>query len=400
MSTKHPTLLIAWELGGGQGHLVPLVPIIHRLKALGFQVYAAVRDLASVERILGSSDVSYLQAPVKTGRSHDRIDPLRSFAHILHNSGYSDPGELKAMVHAWRNLFDFVRPDLVLCDHAPTALLAARACQVKRAVIGSGFCCPPDECPLPDFRPWLPDASAGLRDDEDRILTGANRVLNGQGAEPLRRLSQLYSEADAAFLTTFAELDHYPNRNRPDYFGIWPGPEGAFPEWPNAVGKRIFAYLHPFPDLPNLLGYFNQLRCPTLAYVPRMDPTLKVQFESPTLRFAPERLDLAAVGSTCDLAVINPGHATTASLLLAGRPQLHIPIHLEQHLNARNVERLGAGLSVRIDRPDEISGKLTTLLDSDQYADAAHRFADRYADFEPQESIDRIVDRINRLWSG
>ena len=397
MATNQRTLLITWELGGGQGHLLHFVPIVQRLKALGYRVYAAVRELAQVDGILGKLGVSYLQAPIKARRSHDRIDPLRTFAHILHNSGYSDPSELKAMVEAWRHLFDFVRPDVVLCDHAPTALLAARTCQARRAVIGSGFCCVPDEYPLSDFRPRLPDASERLKQDEERILANVNRVLDGQGAAPLERISQLYREVDATFLTTFPELDHYPAHTNPDYYGVWPGPDGLLPQWPDMAGKRVFAYLHPFRGLPNLLGYFNQLRCPTIAYVSRVNPRLKDQFESPTLQFASGRMDLTAVGSTCDLAVINAGHGTTASMLLAGKPQLDIPIHLEQTLNGKAVERLGAGLSAWIDRPTEITAKLTTLLDSDQYAEGARRFAARYTDFDPQEAICRIVERIDQL---
>lgn len=66
-------------------------------------------------------------------------------------------------------------------------------------------------------------------------------------------------------------------------------------------------------------------------------------------------------------------------------------------LTGRAIERLGAGLSAQIDRPDEITGKLISVVSSEQYAEAARRFANRYADFDPQDSIARIVTRIEGL---
>jgi hypothetical protein len=389
------TILITWELGGGLGHVVPLLPIVRELRGHGHRVFAALRDLSHVESLLGDLGVSYLQAPVKTARSGDRIDLLRTFAHILHNSGHSDPGELRAMVLAWQNLFEFVRPDLILFDHSPTALLAARPRKVKRAVFGTGFCCPPDAYPFPDFRPWLPDASEQLRADEDRVLTNVNAVLLSQGAEPLEQVSQLYRDVDETFLTTFAELDHYPGRTGGAYYGMWPSLGGVAPTWPQAPGKRIFAYLRPFRALPRLLEAVTQLRFPTLIYLDPAAPRLQSRFQSPTLRFESARLDLSAVAATCDFAILNGGHGTTALMLLAGKPLLEIPIHLEQALNGRAVERLGAGLSAQIDRPEQITAKLTTLSGSEQYGLAAARFAGRHADYDPEASIERIVERID-----
>src|SRR5262245_34668387 len=116
-------ILVAWELGGGLGHLTPLVPIVERLRDHGHRLFAAVRDLSGIDTVFAGLDVTYLQAPVKVSKSPDRIEPPRTFAHILHNSGFARPAELRAMAEAWRSLYRLVEPDLIVFDHAPTALL-------------------------------------------------------------------------------------------------------------------------------------------------------------------------------------------------------------------------------------------------------------------------------------
>lgn len=391
-------ILITWELGGGLGHLAPLVPLARELATRGHAVSLATRELAHVDALFGGLDVRHFQAPIKTTRSADRMDPPRTFAHILHNSGFSDPGELAAMAGAWRNLYELLKPDVILFDHSPLAMLASRAVLARRAVIGTGFCCPPDVYPLPDFRPWLPEASESLRRDEDHVLGNMNGLLASWRLAPLERLSQLYREVEATFLTTFVELDNYASeRTGAEYFGVWSTPGGRAPRWPNAPGKRIFAYLKPFPAVAGLLEALQRERQPAIVFLDPLDPKLRARFESPGLRFETEPLDLSGVGASCDVAILNGGHGSTASMLLAGKPLLEIPLYLEQALNAGAVVRLGAGLSADLGKPEEIASKLAELLQCEQYGIAARQFAARYMDFKPQESIENIVGRMEKI---
>jgi hypothetical protein len=316
-------------------------------------------------------DVGVLQAPVKTSKARTRIKRPRSFAHVLHNCGFADRDELAGMCQAWRHLYEYVDPDLILLDHSPTALLAARTCRAKRAVIGTGFCCPPDRYPLPDLRPWLPEAADSLRRDEDRVLTIVNGMLESWRAEPLARLSQLYGDVEATLLATFPELDHYPDRGEAEYHGTWTTPGGEAPHWPEADGKRVFVYVRPFRGLRALLEVLRELEKPTLAYVDGVDADLGGRYESPRLWFTESRLDLDAVTSTCDLAVLNGGHGTTAATLLAGNPLLEIPLHRE--------------------KPDQVAGKLVQVLHGRQYAEAARRFAQERSPCDRTTRIGRLV---------
>jgi hypothetical protein len=97
------TILLPWELGGGLGHFVNLLPLARELSQRGNRVFAAIKDLSLAEGVFAGLDLRYLQAPVKTGRNTRTIEPPRSFAHILHNNGFGDLGELHAMAMARRN---------------------------------------------------------------------------------------------------------------------------------------------------------------------------------------------------------------------------------------------------------------------------------------------------------
>src|SRR5439155_2047371 len=73
-----------------------------------------------------------------------RFPKAQAYGQFLANLGFGDDDELFGLACAWRNLIRSVGPDLMFGDHSPTALVAARAFpEMRRIVLGSGFCVPP-----------------------------------------------------------------------------------------------------------------------------------------------------------------------------------------------------------------------------------------------------------------
>jgi len=182
----------------------------------------------------------------------------------------------------------------------------------------------------------------------------------------------------------------------------WKAPNAAPPHSAFCIHHsafRIFCYLKPFKALPDLLSLLNESRCPTLAYVDGLSDEVRRRHESPTLRLARGRQDLAAAARQCDLAVLNAGQGSTAAMLLAGVPLLLVPLVLEQSLTARAVERLGAGLRANPNDPADVAAKLAAMLGEQFHprAAAARAFADRYASLDPNEQIERMADRVEEL---
>lgn len=392
------SIVVAWELGSGMGHIIPLLPLIRQLRQEGHRVSVITRDLSRVSEVFRGLDVTCFQAPLKNTSPAQRIEPPRSFAHILHNCGYADIDELQGLAEAWRNLYRLLSPDLVLCDHAPTAVLAARGTNFIVATTGIPFSCPPLSSPFPDLRSWLGDASAQLEHDEQAVLKRINQLLATWNQPPLEQLWKLFSEVDECFLATFRELDPYPDRGEARYWGAWPSLGGEPAVWPTAGrGKKIFAYLHQFPAFPHLFRMLRELRLPTLAYCDALPDKMRSELQCDTIRFADQRVSLSEAAKQCDLAILNAGHGTTAAMLLAGKPLLQIPLHLEQTHNGLITKRLGVAHSSDLMRPADIAAGLTALLNSNSFANEAQRIADRYVDFDPQLQLSQFAERINQL---
>jgi hypothetical protein len=391
------TILITWELGGGSGHLVPLQPVADGLARRGHTVFAAVRDVARAGRVFRGCPVQFIQAPFRFGPVAGEIRPPMTLAQILHNVGYGDESELFALAQAWRCLLEWVKPDLMICDHSPTALLASRGLTMRRVCLGFGFICPPDQHPLPNLRFWLKADPGRLLRHEDLVLDRMNRVLINLGQDPMDRVTRIYADVNATILTTFEELDHYAPRAGARYWGAWTRAEGKPPQWPPGTGPRIYGYLKNFPELPRLLDWLVNSGQSTIAYTDSLDPAVVERYRASNIQFENERLDMRLVAESCDVAILHGTHGTSAAMLMAGKPIMQLPIYLEQGLTAHAVCRLGAGLQAPVNESEVIIQGLTKVVSCGDFAAAARAVAKKYADFDPVEANERVLDRIEEV---
>ena len=392
-------VLITWELGGGLGHCVKLAPLAARLVDRGHTVYFAARDVATAQKVLRNPRVKYLQSPcVVAKQSHISRQP-RTFAQVLDQVGFGDDQLLQSLVTTWRNLFELVQPNLIVCEHSPSALLASRWTDAEIAVIGTGFSLPPDVSPMPDLCPWAGPPSISLAMQESQLLDRINRLLNAGGLPPLRRLSQLYADAQESFLMTFRELDHHAGRRDAEYLGCWSPSNGIEPNWPEGNGPQVFAYLKSFVSqfrLDAAMSVLRELPVRTLAYVPAAGRRI-VDLQSRSLRIVTEPVQISAVRSQCDLAILNGTAGTATQCLLAGVPLVMMPFFLEQVVFARRVVESGAGAIINPKRIELLAACVWRVLQDDSYRNAAQALAARYASFDPEQTQRQVIDRTERL---
>lgn len=397
-SEKKPTLLYAWELGANFGHIGAFLPLARALREAGFPLHWVVAQTGPAARLLADEGFAWLQAPVAPERRYP--GPPLSYADILRRFAYADPRDLLGLVEGWRQLILLTGATLVLADHGPTAVLAARSLGVPVMLFSNGFTVPPRRAPLPNMRPWLPLEEAQLGAIDAHVLDSVNRVLAHYGAPGLTRLCDLFDVAEEALLT-YPELDHYADRGPASYWGSLPQADAAFPPpWPEGTGPRLFAYLRQ--ETPNWQGVLAALAANSalraVVYFPDLAAADRQRFSRPGLVFVDQPVDIGRAAREADGAITYASLATTTAFLLAGKPLLLMPAHLEQFLLARRVAEMGAGLFVNPDQPaGDLSPALASLLGNPLLAENARAFARKYAAFGQERVVANLVRRIREL---
>jgi hypothetical protein len=260
-----PTVLVCWEMGGGLGHLGPLGILIRRLIALGCRPVGVFRELGHVHHLIPTCEI--LAAP--TGNARQAVAPTFVYSQLLYNCGFHCYEELRTRVRSWHTIFALTKPNLLVCEHSPTALLAAHCVGIPACTFGTGFCSPPDVWPPVALIPGGPLDS--IQQAEEFLRELINRILADFGQPPVTRATELYSRAVRHFLATFAELDHFAEfRAGVRYCGAWSHMGGVVPEWVAGEGVKFYAYLKPSPLLPALIGCLSRLPNPMLIHAPEV----------------------------------------------------------------------------------------------------------------------------------
>jgi UDP:flavonoid glycosyltransferase YjiC (YdhE family) len=322
------------------------------------------------------------------------------YVDIMQGCGYEDGRELTGLVGGWRSLLSGWKPDMVVADFSPTALLAARSLDLPRVTYGNGFFVPPRSTPLPPFRFDAPVDLARLARTEQSVLANVNGALPRFGAKPLARLAELF-EADEHFICTFPELDHYGTRETSGYWG----PRVRFDRgtdiaWPEGPGKRIFVYVKTnLPLLDPLLEVLAASPHRVVAYIPGLDEGRRRKFASRRRIVSDKPVKLERFLRECDLLVSHGGEISVGALMY-GVPSLVFPTHYEQYATACRLEQLQTGVWLGPGAtPDLVPRGLNGALDP-RRAEIARTFAKRYTAFSPMEQRRRIIIRIEEILRG
>ena len=168
--------------------------------------------------------------------------------------------------------------------------------------------------------------------------------------------------------------------------------------WPAEGHKRVFVYLQPgAPIFERVAERLAESGHSVLWVAPGVTANAARRFESAQFKFMREPVRLSDAAEQADVALLHGGHGTVSAMLLAGVPVAVFPLHAEQGLIARNVERMGAGIAASV-TPDarEVETLLERILTEPRYTQHAESFAACYRLYDPRETVSRIAQRIGR----
>lgn len=382
-------MLLAWELGEGLGHLPPLKAIALALKPLGVKPVFALRETQHAGPALREvgADVYVAphwakpaQPPFKTG----------SFADILGANGYSTSEHAAGMIGAWDRLIDQVKPDAIVCDHAPSAMLSAFG-RIPVAFVGNGFAVPPaDEALFPPYTPGVgsPDGQAIVF---EAISVGLRRLGRGAPATltaPFR--------GDFRGVYSFPLIDSYRAVRRERVLGpIEPQPPlAALPDRPrlfvySAVDfARIDALFHCLMDIgPEASVYLRGNLGPRAAILRSRGVEV---FDKPQA--------FTEIMPRASVVFSHAGSGFTNAALASGRPHITFPRHFEAKASAMGLEQAGCGIRLEtLDVADFRAAYRRANMDTAMRA-AAQRVGQDAQDFiASARAHDVTVDAVKRL---
>ena len=181
-------ILFTWELGEGNGHIVPHFDLLSRLVKKGHQVFFAAKNLSLAVEYLEPICVKCIQAPIHPIISKKEQIRVYTYANLLNNIGYYDKNIIFGLVCGWNNLYKILNPQLILFDHSPTALLASKDMKIKRILYGLGFYTPPETYPLENMNVFQKLNKVQRIVDEKHIITQINNSIKRVNFSPLKTI--------------------------------------------------------------------------------------------------------------------------------------------------------------------------------------------------------------------
>jgi UDP:flavonoid glycosyltransferase YjiC (YdhE family) len=345
-------VLFAWELGGDLGHARRIFEVARGLRALGHETAFVFQDLLSAGAL--PEPATWFQAPLLAAPEKvPGVHPVNP-SEILLFRGFGDALSVAGAMRAWLGLFTLWKPDVLVADYAPGALIAARAAGLAHVAIGSGFSMPPAQDPMPALRPDTTVEEATLKRADAALVAGVRG-----GLEHIRATRGLPSKAsdifrvDANVLCTWPEIDPFGARDGADYVGPQDDPTRGVPAgWRGSARPRVFAYLKPRdPRFPVIVEALAKLPGEAIVVAPGLTPAQAAAHAASNVQVLAQPAALAPLLANADLCVCPAGPGTVAHALAAGVPLALLPEHFEQYLVGRRVAALGAGVIAAPEMP-------------------------------------------------
>lgn len=385
-------VVLAWELGAALGHVMGLRPLITGFLAKNIGVSIVGRNLASIQQVLGDLDVSYYQSPVFLSERHEHLKVTHSYSDIIHDLGYQADHSLLGLVKGWCNLFALIKPDLIICDHSPTALLASKCLDLRTCTFGNGFFLPPDTQLPVLFKTSDVSIKKEVNKRYNHVMDNINGVLKKWGKEPIDVLFDIF-RSSKHFLCTFTEIDHYERKPNTLYYGPRNTVDKGRVVRLKPSEQVAFAYLQPHTSLlMPVIQSLAKLPIKSVLYIPKLPSETEKQIRAyKNIEVYPEPINISRIFEHTVLLINNASHGLVGEALLWGKPSIVLPTQLEQNLLAKKVSAQKLSIALNAESKIDTCAAIQFALNNQDLKSRLEAVKEKYTNYTHQRAFSDIL---------
>ena len=389
-------VLLAYECGSGLGHLTRLASIARRLRAHDIETVLASFRLDDAEMFADAFD-RILQAPVwplhfTAGRVVlPQTGP--SFATALANLGFCDPRHVTINQRTWSAMFEAWKPDVVVGDYAPGAMLAALG-RCASMQVGTPFSTPALDG---DRFPALVQGQSVDGALEQQILAAIQASCRGLGRPAPAGLAVLMG--DDSLPMGFSEFDPYRAcRKEPLLL-----PDMLSPRLPQRLpGSVVYAYLPEWMQHNDIvMATLCALKLPVRLFMPNIERNLALDLQNRGVIAVENPFSIEELQASASVFLHHGGFGSCHIGLMAGVPQIALEADMEKTVNGHAIAAFKVGQSLnyhRITLPklrDAIHAAAGDGLLQERAARTAGELGDRLRGPHPHDVVvQRVVERV------
>lgn len=358
-----PRFLLAWELGGGFGHIGHLAGLAKAIIASDAEVVFAVRDTGAAASAQLERYGAIYQAPISI--HGQRVSPpLGNFVNLLFNCGFCDSSNLIGRLLGWRSIIRNEKITAVCAEHSPTAILAAYMEGIPCMQFGASFIVPPTtpEGKLPWYEPSKnPQDYLTYNLEKDKINLNIKNALNILAKDrPYVSIEGLYNQIPS-YITSLRELDVYGEREFSKYYGPITSHGTKYPTWKESPHPKIFVYSDMSPGLLMILEALKTMQVNVLLKISNAPSALETSV-LPNMKYEPDRIDTLAAINRADLVIHCGQSAISEEALLLKAPAFVVPTTVERHLTAKRLVSMGAARIASKPTVEQFKIEITEML--------------------------------------
>jgi hypothetical protein len=383
----------AWEMGGGRGHVVHLAAVAVSLQRRGYRSFASLVHLnfagelaPHCEEIEQAPQLPY-RAPLAEELPGSRYGDWLGLHH------FDDPAVIRNAIARWRAQLAARRPDIVIAEQAPCAILAARSLGLPVVQIGVPVTAPP--AGMSAFPAFLTDRDATLY-DEMVLCTAVNAAIAEFGLPPLPALPSVYACNDQV-VASIELFDRYSGwRTRPRV----PPVVGGWHEPGERRREELFVYLSTIDRLdPVILTAIASVRVPTRVVVADNLPMAVsvVGRRGAVVESRPR--PPAEIARMARVLVHAGNHGMCCLGVRAGLPQVTVSTQAEHVFDGRQLAEVGTGILVERQRwtVPNIRAAIEQAWEDEAMTTRAVALAERLAPEFEGEPGEMTADRIEAV---